>query len=102
MKRFVALTAIVLLSAGFASAGPIVPKDIGADAKWFGHVNCEAIRSIETRPGLEGQVPHPPAVPSQDGRTGEEAGDEPDGGHSGGHSLFQLVTTGRSASAWST
>lgn len=47
MKRFVALSAIVLLSAGFVSAGPIVPKDIGADAQWFGHVNCEALRSME-------------------------------------------------------
>ena len=44
MKRFLAfvplaaLAVIVLLSAHFVSAGPIVPKDIGADAKWFGHV----------------------------------------------------------------
>ena len=53
MKRFLAfvpitaLAVIVFLSAHFASAGPIVPKDIGADAKWFGHVNCEAIGSME-------------------------------------------------------
>jgi hypothetical protein len=47
MKRFTALTAMLLLSAGFASAGPLVTKDIGADAKWFGHVNFDAIRSIK-------------------------------------------------------
>ncbi len=57
MKRFVALTAIVLLSAGFASAGPIVPKDIGSDAKWFGHVNFEAIRSLKLVQELKDKCP---------------------------------------------
>lgn len=57
MKRFVALTAILLLSAGFVSAGPIVPKDIGADAKWFGHVDFEAIRSMKLVQNLKDQCP---------------------------------------------
>jgi hypothetical protein len=57
MKRFVALTAILLLSAGFALAGPIVPKDIGSDAKWFGHVNCEAIHSLKIVQDLKDKCP---------------------------------------------
>ena len=57
MKRFVAFTAIMLLSAGLASAGPIVPKDIGAAAKWFGHVNFEAIRSMKLVQDLKDQCP---------------------------------------------
>ena len=62
MKRFpafvliVALTVIVL-SAGFVSAGPIVPKDIGADAKWFGHVDFEALRSMKLVQNLKDQCP---------------------------------------------
>ena len=63
MKRFLAfvplaaLAVIVFLSAHFVSAGPIVPKDIGADAKWFGHVNCEAIRSMELVRDLKDKCP---------------------------------------------
>jgi hypothetical protein len=57
MKRFIALTAIVLLSAGFVSAGPIVPKDIGSDAKWFGHVNCEALRSLKLVQDVKDKCP---------------------------------------------
>jgi hypothetical protein len=57
MKRFVALAAIVLLSAGVVSAGPIVPKDIDANAKWFGHVNCEAIRSLKLVQDLKDKCP---------------------------------------------
>ena len=57
MKRFAALTAVVVLSAGFASAGPLVPKDIGANAKWFGHVNVEAIRSMKLVQDMQAQCP---------------------------------------------
>ena len=57
MKRFVALTAILLLSTGFVSAGPIVPKDVGADAKWFGHVDFEALRSMKLVQNLKDQCP---------------------------------------------
>ena len=57
MKRFVAFTAIMLLSVGLAAAGPIVPKDIGASAKWFGHVNFEAIRSMKLVQDLKAQCP---------------------------------------------
>ena len=63
MKRFLAfcltvvLTAIVFPSAGFVSAGPIVPKDIGADAKWFGHVDCEALRSMKLIQKLKDKCP---------------------------------------------
>ncbi len=57
MKRFVALTAILFLSAGFASAGPIVPKDVDANAKWFGHVNCEAIHSLKLVQDMKDQCP---------------------------------------------
>ena len=40
MKRFPAFVltvafAVIVLSAGFVLAGPIVPKDIGSDAKWL-------------------------------------------------------------------
>lgn len=57
MKRLAALTAMVLLSSGLASAGPIVPRDIGADAKWFGHVNCEALRSLKLVQDLKDKCP---------------------------------------------
>jgi hypothetical protein len=57
MKRFAILTAVLLLSAGFVSAGPIVPKDIDANAKWFGHVNCEAIRSLKLVQDLKDKCP---------------------------------------------
>jgi hypothetical protein len=57
MRRIAALTVVVLLSAGFVSAGPIVPQDIGADAKWFGHVNFEAIHSMKLVQDLKGQCP---------------------------------------------
>ena len=57
MKRLVAFTAIMLLSVGLASAGPIVPKDIGAAAKWFGHVNFEAIRSMKLVQDLKAKCP---------------------------------------------
>jgi hypothetical protein len=57
MKRLVAFTAVALLSVGLASAGPLVPKDIGAGAKWFGHVNFEAIRSIKLVQDMKAQCP---------------------------------------------
>ena len=49
--------AVIVLSAGFASAGPIVPKDVGADAKWFGHVDFEALRSMKLVQNLKDQCP---------------------------------------------
>jgi hypothetical protein len=57
MKRIAALTVILLLSAGFAWAGPMVPKDIGADAKWFGHVDFEAIHSMKLVQDLKDKCP---------------------------------------------
>jgi hypothetical protein len=57
MKRLALVTAILLLLAGFASAGPIVPKDIGAGAKWFGHVDFEAIRSMKLVQDLKDKCP---------------------------------------------
>ena len=57
MRRFVALTAIVLLSAEFASAGPMVPKDISADAKWFGHANLDALHSMTLVKNLKEKSP---------------------------------------------
>jgi hypothetical protein len=57
MRRIAALTVIVLLSAGDASAGPIVPRDIGADAKWFGHADVDAIRSLKLVQDLKDQSP---------------------------------------------
>jgi hypothetical protein len=57
MKRLAALTAMVLLTAGLASAGPIVSKDISADAKWFGHVNFDALRSMKLVQDLKEQCP---------------------------------------------
>jgi hypothetical protein len=57
MKRIAIFTAVLLMSAGFALAGPIVPKDIGAGAKWFGHVNFEAIRSMKLVQDLKDKCP---------------------------------------------
>ena len=57
MKRMAVFTALLLLSAGFAWAGPMVPKDIGAGAKWFGHVNFEAIRSMKLVQDLKDKCP---------------------------------------------
>jgi hypothetical protein len=57
MKRIAAFTAMALLSAGFAWAGPIVPKDIGTDAKWFGHVNVEALRSMKLVQDMKDKCP---------------------------------------------
>ena len=57
MKRLITLTGIMFLSAGFAWAGPLVPKDIGAGAKWFGHANFEAIRSMKLVQDLKDQCP---------------------------------------------
>ena len=50
MKRSVAnvaIVAVVLLLVRLVSAGPVVPKQIGADAKRFVHVNFDAIRSMK-------------------------------------------------------
>ena len=49
--------AVIVLSVGFVSAGPIVPKDVGADAKWFGHVDFEAVHSMKLVQDLKGQCP---------------------------------------------
>jgi hypothetical protein len=57
MRRIAAFTVIMLASAGFASAGGIVPKDIGADAKWFGHVNFESLRSLKLVQDLKDKCP---------------------------------------------
>jgi hypothetical protein len=57
MKWFAAVTIGLLLSAGFVSAGPIVPKDIDANAKWFGHLNCEAIHSLKLVQDLQDKCP---------------------------------------------
>ena len=57
MRRVVAVTVLVLLLAGFASAGAIVPQNIGADAKWFGHVNFEAIRAMKLVQDLGDKCP---------------------------------------------
>jgi hypothetical protein len=57
MKRFIALTAIVLLSAGFVSAGPMVPKDLRSDTKWFGHVDFEAVRSLKLLQDFKDKCP---------------------------------------------
>jgi RpiB/LacA/LacB family sugar-phosphate isomerase len=57
MKRFIALTAIVLLSAGFVSAGPLVPKDLRSDTKWFGHVDFEAVRSLKLLQDFKDKCP---------------------------------------------
>ena len=55
--RRIAATMLVLLSAGIGAAGPMVPKDIGADAKWFGHANVEAIRSLKLVQDLKDKSP---------------------------------------------
>ena len=62
MRRFSAFVltaafAVIVLSAGFVSAGPIVPKDVGADAKWFGHVDFEALLSMKLVQHLKDQCP---------------------------------------------
>lgn len=45
MPRFV-LAAVVLLWATAVHAAGLVPAHVDADAKWFGHFNCEAIRAL--------------------------------------------------------
>jgi hypothetical protein len=62
MKRFsafvlIAAFAVIVLSASFTLAGPIVPKDVGADAQWFGHVDFEALRSMTLVQDLKDQCP---------------------------------------------
>ena len=57
MKRFAVLTMAVLLFAGVAWAGPMVPKDVGSDAKWFGHVDFDAIRALPLVQDLKAKCP---------------------------------------------
>ena len=57
MKRFAALTVIVFLSAGPALAGPMVPKDLRSDTKWFGHVDFEAVRSLKLVQNFKDKCP---------------------------------------------
>jgi hypothetical protein len=45
MRKLV-LAVVALVSASVAQAGPVVPGHVAADAKWFGHVNVEKIRSL--------------------------------------------------------
>ena len=47
MRRFALLSTFSLALASIAQAGSVVPGDISRDAKWFGHVNVEAINSME-------------------------------------------------------
>lgn len=57
MKRFAVLSLMMVLFASIAWAGPIAPKDIGADAKWFGHVDFDAIRSLALVQDLKDKCP---------------------------------------------
>ncbi len=60
MRRFVAsaaMVAIILFSAQLAVAGPVVPKEIGANAKWFAHVNFEAIRATKLAQDFKAHCP---------------------------------------------
>ena len=57
MGKMVAVTGIVLFAARLAWAGPFVPHDIGADAKWFGHINLEAVRSLKLVQDLKDKCP---------------------------------------------
>jgi hypothetical protein len=45
MRKLV-LSVVALVSASVAQAGPVVPGHIASDARWFGHVNVEKIRSL--------------------------------------------------------
>lgn len=45
-KVSILLVLILFGSTALVSAGPLVPGHLSADAKWFGHVNFEAIRSL--------------------------------------------------------
>ncbi len=45
MRLPVVIVTILALS-GVAQAAPLVPGHVAADAKWFGHVNAEKIRSM--------------------------------------------------------
>ena len=47
MRRLALLVTFLLVLAAVAQAGPVVPGDISEDAKWFGHVNVQAIHSVE-------------------------------------------------------
>ena len=57
MKRFTVLSVVVVLFAGVALAGPVVPKDVSADAKWFGHVDFDAIRAMPMVQDLKTKCP---------------------------------------------
>lgn len=90
MKRVAVVTALVLVLAGIARAGPLVPGHVSADAKWFGHVNFERIRSMQVcQDWKEKCFKDSRSRPSQADL--RQAGHEPHGGPPGGHHLCDAV-----------
>lgn len=47
MRLLASLAACSVILTGMARAGPVEPGDISQDAKWFGHINVQAIHSME-------------------------------------------------------
>jgi hypothetical protein len=56
MRSLALLVTFSLAFPSFAHAGPVVPGNISADAKWFIHVNVEAINSMEVMQELRGKM----------------------------------------------
>ncbi len=77
MRRIAALTMLVLLSSALASAGPIVPRDIAADAKWFGHVDFEAVRSLKIVQDFKDKCPEYPRWQAKAQELSEKLGMNP-------------------------
>lgn len=46
MKKIVGFGLVVFVLTSVAQAGPLEPAQVAADAKWFGHVNVEAIGAV--------------------------------------------------------
>ena len=54
MKRLSLAAVLIAAFAGVAQAGALVPEHVSADAKWVGHVNCEAMRGSKlVQAGME-------------------------------------------------
>lgn len=47
MKRLMTAAVLSLACIGVAGAAPLVPKHIAADARWFAHVDLDALRAVK-------------------------------------------------------
>jgi len=56
MRKCVVAAVCLLFVSSVAQAGPVVPGDIAHDAKWFGHINIEAVHSMEAVQDLRAKM----------------------------------------------